>query len=87
MILVICVIVRWNSPKTNLFTDNRGRVEILSLKVENLTILSTRPLKKLSSEDKFCLVYNAIIFTPAGPTFLHWMNVAIPDTKRDIETR
>ena len=24
---------------------------------------------------------------PAGPTFLHWMKVAIPETKRDIETR
>ena len=24
---------------------------------------------------------------PAGPAFLHWMNVAIPDTNSDIETR
>ena len=65
-------------------------VKILSSKVENLTILSTRTLKKLSSDRscrEFFLVYNAIIFTPAGPTFLHWMKVAIPDTKSDIETR
>ena len=24
---------------------------------------------------------------PAGPTFLHWMKVAIPETNSDMETR